>query len=1264
MQVVELFNRSKNDYVTTMSPRLLLVANKPLSNDTTEIFNSPLGTEYLTKCFESKYKSINTHVTYIEEENTPFVYSILFNILAYYLSRKQLNVKDITLGFIGQSAFNSFIKDIKATETSDNITCKKLVSMRKVYIDEDKKIINLLYSPMYSEFITIPYTILPEVEEDLSSLIEKLNNLKSIGETNSKYKVPSPYCTTEEMLSKIAALQKANDEKCIRAFRLEGKVNSQTHKIEYFSISDNFFNTSLTYCPTDEQCRDDDINVKKLLVNKVKELLVSLKVYGETAAEVIDAFKVKDVNFINAEEYKIANNAIVLPPSFDIIDMTTNKSVLHDSKLFLEAKGTRSQWYDKWINEVYYKVDPNELKVSKYELPNEPRYEWIYDIEVFKYDFLLVAYSMDKRFKVVCWNDFDTLERWITNKILIGFNNAAYDDSVVKYAIARHKILKDPKVDPIEKNSLISVKKYSDILIEGQKYTHPLIMKYSPFFISWDISFHGPFDIRRNSLKKLTMSVLNRRNYDSSVPFNLGRALTEAERADVEKYCAMDVDNTISLYLPDPADTAKQKENPKHKFREFAKDSYDIKWNLINTYKMRARTLINKSSSFAGKLLCGEDTKPNPNNTYKMVNGKKQFYLIPEMAYKELAGTPLLDFYIKNQDNPDYLAQKFEYWMDDDPKDEGHKYQFGFGGLHQALVKYGSKNLLNMDVASLYPSLLIQYHLMSRGASRNPDSYEQVYDTRIEAKHNGNTLLNQGLKLILNGAIGAMLSEYNPLYDTWSNSSICVHGQLLVFILAKRLHDAGLNIVQTNTDGIMIETKEGIDHMAIAEQWMKETRLVLEFDEIAILQQNNVNNYYCQFTNGKVKSKGFYLSNEKYGKATSKILCNLVTDKPLYEGVEPRDYVIYKKHSIGEIYDAKTRTKVDGRSLAFVVGYENDPETGAYYSRSKNERCTVMKDEKGHKIAELDAEGKPKVNEKGEIIYKEERVNTESKINGFTEHMLLVDDINELKLEQINTKEYVAFAKNLLDKEEEFGPYYNENFVKTEDTNIFQALNQLKDNTDSNPNKSNCYAQNFLFECDYLTREEQEEIIERIKDSLYRVVWSGNRSYHMIIRLNHPVSAINYKILWYYFQKELKLPQVDEAGAGLPSKYTRVPDQINPKTGNLQTLYSYDKNIIDVDKILDDLPRLKSDCKPIKAYKGKRTIEALKKHIAKLDFTEGNRFTACQKLSPSLIGLVTLNELLELLPCTLDKDQLYVLKGKYNFFEKHRDLYEKGTLDE
>ena len=1213
-------DRSKNEYTCALGPKLLLIALKPLNNDKKEIFDSVKGMDYLSHCFKSKFKSAETHVTYLLDENSKLLQNGFYNIFEYYHKKGTFDPKQFMIGFIGQQAFEEFKheSDSLVFDGICSVGLREITSSIRIYVSGINN----------NKDFYAPYIILPDTNEDFCEVSNILNDTKIAQNISS-----SPYSSTKEVINHFKLLVEKYKAGDIKGFRFNSKINFDLPrpKTEYFKVYDYGTTHELVYCPSDVICENDTAELKSEFKASLIELFKTVPICGDDIENTLSLYK-----FSGHEQIRIVEEKDIIPDPYEIV---LDRPYF---KVVGSRNGTPSDWYTKWRNEVFYGLNLDKKTIKREGYDDSFKYEWIYDIEVFKNDWLFVAKSMDGESKVICWNDPINLAKWIKNKILIGFNNAGYDDAVIHHAL----------VYPYAVKGALTVKEFSDLMIYDEldnTKRRPEIREefknqrlvFDPPFLSWDVSFHMPFDIRRNSLKKLTMSVLNRRNYDSNVPFDTPRPLTQEERHEVERYCEMDVDNTRDLFLPDPEDIKKKEENPKYKMREFARDSYDIKWNLMVEYKMTAKTLITKSSSFAGKVLCGEDAKPNPKNTFKLVDGKRQYYLIPDMAYTELKGSPVLDFYIKHQDDPNYIKEKFEYYMGGD--DESHKYQFGFGGLHQALINFGSTNLCNFDVASLYPSLLIQYNLMSRGAEKNPDSYKEVYHTRIAAKHEGKTLLNLGLKLVLNGAIGAMLSNYNPLYDTWSNSSICVHGQLLLFILCKRLYEAGFNIVQTNTDGIMVERREDVDFMPICKKWEEETRLVLEYDDIAILQQNNVNNYYCQFTNGKVKSKGFYLSNEKYGKATSIILCNMVTGKPLLEGTQPRDYVIYKRHSIGEIYDGVTNQKLEGRSLAFVVGYPEDPRTQSYYSRSRNEREVVKKDENGKAV----------VDENGNNVT--ETVNSISKINGFTEHMLLVDDTNTLTFDEINTKEYINFAKNLLDKKEVFGPYYNENFVKIDEPSFLQALNPLKDNTDEHPTKSGVVCQNFLFECDYLSREEQEELIKPIEKYTYRIVWSGSRSYHIVIRLNKPVTSTSYKKVWYYLQYRLGLEGADEQ-ANLPNKYTRVPDQINPKTGNMQELYSENKYIFDLDEILENMPRLKDELKRPTQYKGKVDMKALERHIKRLNFQEGSRFEACQKLSPVLISQVTLEELIKMIPIKLEKDHINVLRAKYYYFEKYKDL--------
>ena len=1231
MSEVVDFGRDKLDSFAPITPNLILVAEKPLDNDDKVIFDSKEGQDYLNLCAKTKFKSILTHVTYIDDtKDLNFVEHILFSILEYYNEKKCLDLYNLTFGFIGERSYNAFIRDYYSffSEGENSVSIDKVEKNLKIHMDKVFK----------NGHISVPYVVLPDIDSNKETIVKGFNDL-----SNSRKKLINPYATTAQTIKKLEFILDMYKQDCLKSFCIEGKINKETHKFEYCKFFDKQSNETVFYNRNDEICENDSEQVTRLFNDTLIQAVTTVPVYGNNINEVIDCFgRHKDNIRIATEE-----------------EINSKIDVEKDFRVYGSPNGEPSMWYDKWHKEAFLPKLKDELKekdkgrrrdTAKQDgYLDEHKYEWIYDIEVFKEDWLFVAKTLDGENKVVCWNDPDNLKLWIANKILIGFNNAAYDNNVIRYAMSYDKLVENYKLGKLKNNKQpLTVKQYSDIIINEDSNKEVPTCSDVPNFLSWDISFHLPFDVRRNSLKKLTMSVLNRKNYDSSVPFDINRKLTKKEREDVEKYCEMDVDNTLDLFLPDPEDVKQKEINPDHDMRTFARESYDIRWNMIVEYFMTPRTLSNKSASFAGKVLCGEDAKPDLQNRTRMIDGRKVYYSIPELAEKELAGTELLEFYHKHQENPNYITEKFECYLG--PHDDSHLYQFGFGGLHQALINFGSNNLVNMDVASLYPSLLVQYNLMSRGAKANPGSYEQVYRKRLEAKKLSKTshdlkykLLNEGLKLILNSAIGAMLSDYNPLYDTWSNSTVCVHGQLLIFILAKRLFDAGFNIVQTNTDGIMIEKQPDKDYMAIAEKWMEETRLVLEFDDIKILQQNNVNNYYCEFTNGKIKSKGFYLSNEKFGKATSKILCNLVTERPPLEGTEPRDFVIFKRHGIGEIYDGKTREKLEGRSLAFVVGYPNDPRTQSYYSRSRNEREVVKKDEKG----------KPVLDQYGEQVM--EKVNSESKISGFTEHMLLVDDLNTLKMEEINTREYINFAKNLLGKEEIFGPYFVEgSFLKSDEPTNLQALNPFKNNTDPYPTKSGMINRNFLFECDYLTREEQEEMIEKIKQFTYRIVWSGHRSYHIVVRISDPVPSTKYKRVWEYLRSKLRLTGADEM-CSLPNKYTRVPDQINPKTGEMQTLYCENKYVFDTEKLLRVLHPLDKNesVKPI-TFKGVPTIAALEKHIAKQDWSEGNRFVACQKLSPCLISLVSFEKLLEMIPCRLEKDHKYVIRSKYRAWEKQK----------
>lgn len=150
--------------------------------------------------------------------------------------------------------------------------------------------------------------------------------------------------------------------------------------------------------------------------------------------------------------------------------------------------------------------------------------------------------------------------------------------------------------------------------------------------------------------------------------------------------------------------------------------------------------------------------------------------------------------------------------------------------------------------------------------SRNipsPKVFEDVVARRLAAKKSGDKTTANALKLVVNTTYGAMLNQYNELYDPLKGRSVCITGQLFLLELAQNLYQniEDLRIVQLNTDGVMIEFYEDqYDKvLAITNEWQSRTGFELEEDSVALIAQKDVNNYVEVQPDGAVKIKGGYL---------------------------------------------------------------------------------------------------------------------------------------------------------------------------------------------------------------------------------------------------------------------------------------------------------------------------------------------------------------------------------------------------------------------
>ena len=143
---------------------------------------------------------------------------------------------------------------------------------------------------------------------------------------------------------------------------------------------------------------------------------------------------------------------------------------------------------------------------------------------------------------------------------------------------------------------------------------------------------------------------------------------------------------------------------------------------------------------------------------------------------------------------------------------------------------------MNSDVSSFYPSIMIEYGLLSRNI-QNPTKFKEIRDTRFKFKKEKNSI-EKSLKLVLNSTYGACLDANNDLYDKRQGIGICVNGQLLLLDLIEKVElEFGdrSEFIQGNTDGVMFKfkSKEDVDkYLETAKEWSQRTRMNLDHDFI------------------------------------------------------------------------------------------------------------------------------------------------------------------------------------------------------------------------------------------------------------------------------------------------------------------------------------------------------------------------------------------------------------------------------------------------
>lgn len=435
-----------------------------------------------------------------------------------------------------------------------------------------------------------------------------------------------------------------------------------------------------------------------------------------------------------------------------------------------------------------------------------------YDFEVFKEDWLVVIIDMKNKKEHVIINNPEELEKVYQdniNEIWVGFNSRHYDQYILKGILCG-----------------FSPKKINDfIILKGNPG-----WQFSSLFRNISLNNYDVMMSIDRGLKSFE-GFMGNNIKESSVPFDIDRKLTDEEIQETVKYCRHDVEQTIEVFLQRKSDFEAHMGLVK-----IACEGKPLNMSLISKTKAQLSAIILEASK---------------------QEHKDEFEIDFPSTLKIEKYTDVVDWY-KNEENRCYEKDGKKNQLD--IMIAGVPHQFGWGGVHGALTQYsGEGYFLNMDVTSLYPSLMIQYNLHSRNM-KDPQKYVNIYETRIKYKKEKNPL-QLPLKLVLNSTYGVMKDPNNDLYDPLQANRVCVYGQLLILDLIEKL-EPYCQIIQSNTDGVLIKMNSYDDYELIddiAYEWEQRTHLNLEFDEYKKVFQKDVNNYIIVDIEGKYKSKGAYV---------------------------------------------------------------------------------------------------------------------------------------------------------------------------------------------------------------------------------------------------------------------------------------------------------------------------------------------------------------------------------------------------------------------
>lgn len=592
--------------------------------------------------------------------------------------------------------------------------------------------------------------------------------------------------------------------------------------------------------------------------------------------------------------------------------------------------------------------------------------------------------------KYITWGDYYTTNINIpANVIFCGYNNLHYDNPIINYIIKYEDKLMQYNI-PTICSSIFNLSKTittsSEDNIDAWKH-----WKYQIWFDTFDILTMLYSNKLRVGLKEIQVTMqypnvqefvcdwtkpLPLEDFDSMIDYNINDIESTSELLN---RCKKDVDLRIAI-------------EDEYGVRVLSKDGVNIGMKIL-TQKYLEKT-----------GLTWQDIKDlrSPMSVIPLKD-----VILPFIKYDSPILQRVLDD-MKNQIvSPGRKGYENKFVFNN------LRYSVGVGGIHsvnspEIIIPRDDEMLIDIDVASLYPSMLIEYEFYPKHLGKEfLEVYKQIKDERIEAKHNGDKVKNETLKLALNGLSGNLQNEHNFCYSPFAVMQIRINGQLLLLMLAEKLTQIGCRIVQANTDGLFVLLKKDVYSKvnSICREWEQLTKLTLEEDRFKAMYQYAINDYFAITEDNKVKEKGMFITAVKLGKGlTPKIIPKAVISF-FKDGIPVED-------TIKNCTDIRDFLMSEKTGKQWHVEYMNEEQqrTNRFYASTNGGYLWKWKDT-GHKEGEIITYTEPYV---GERRYKASARQYQNMLTASGVTLLNKFDDKPIEERKINYRYYIMEAYKII----------------------------------------------------------------------------------------------------------------------------------------------------------------------------------------------------------------------------------------------------------